>query len=148
MKQIEKFIPRNEDISKLGSIKEILNKNVVSKSGHPMGKVKDVLFNDKGVKGIIGKKKLIKYYVDSSFFSSSEKNIMLSIDPVLLLLGKEVFDADGKKLGKVKGVIRDNDTNSFKTLIVKRKLYSRKQKIPKADIKVSKKNIILNKKYG
>ncbi|MBW2996550.1 hypothetical protein KY332_04605 [Candidatus Woesearchaeota archaeon] len=144
MKKIEVFSPRKQDINKLGSIKSFLSRKIVSKSGEAIGKAKDVLFDSKGIRGVKGK----GFYVDKSYFKTSEDKIMLSIDPVILLLGKDVFDADGKKIGKVVKVARTGNTNNFKSIFVKRKFYSRKKEISKADISVSKKNIILNKKYG
>ena len=143
MQKIKIFSPRKEDIDKLGSIKHNLGKKVVSKSGEPLGKTKDVLFDQKGIKGIIVGKIFSKFYIDSTFFKSAEDKIILSIDPIISLIGKEVFDSDGKKLGKVVDVLRKDHKNDLKAILIKRKFYSKKKEIPKIDISVSKKNIIL-----
>jgi len=58
-----------------------------------------------------------------------------------------VFDADGKKLGKVVDVVRKDETNSMEALMVRKNFYSRQVRVPKNDIEVSKKNIILKKVY-
>jgi len=146
-KKMEIFVPKVEDISKFRSIKKYLKKTIVSKSGESMGKVKDILFSPKGVKGIVGGRLFSKFYIDSTFFNSIDNKIMLSIDPAMLLKGKEVFDADGRLLGKVVKIIRKNGLNQFQAIIVKKKFYSKKLTIPKEEIKTSKKNIILNKIY-
>ncbi|MBR9691879.1 hypothetical protein GOV06_03765 [Candidatus Woesearchaeota archaeon] len=147
LKKIEIFTPRKEDVSKFNSVMGYIKKKIVSKSGEVMGEVKDVLFTAKGVKGIIGGKLLSKFYIDSAYFNSVDGKIMLSIDPVMLLVGKDVFDADGRLLGKVIDVVRKSKLNNFKSIIVKRKFYSKGVEIPKSEIKTSKKNIILNKVY-
>ncbi|MBW2977709.1 hypothetical protein KY331_02585 [Candidatus Woesearchaeota archaeon] len=147
-KQIEIISPKYGSILKFDSMKRYLKKKVVSKSGEAIGKTKDVLFDKSGVKGIIVAKRIFKkFYLDSFYFSSVQDKIMLSIDPAILLAGKLVFDADGKKLGKVIRVIRRDNTNNFQKLLIKRKIYSKAKEVPKIDIDVMKKNIILKKVY-
>ena len=63
------------------------------------------------------------------------------------MIGKQVFDADGKKLGRVKSVQRKGNANDFESVVVKRHFFSRGIAVPKSDIDVSKKNIILKVIY-
>jgi len=148
-KPIEMISPKDSSILKFESVRKYFKKKVVSKSGEPIGKVKDVLFTDKeGVKGIVISRKLFKkFYLDRSYFSEVQDKIMLSINPVILQVGKLVFDADGKKLGKVVRVERKDKTNNFHALAIKKKIYSKAKEVPKSEIDVMKKNIILKKVY-
>jgi sporulation protein YlmC with PRC-barrel domain len=138
---------KHKSIQHFESTREYMGKKVISKSGDKAGSIKDVLFTDTGIKGMVVRKRFLKFYVDKSFFNTIADNAMLSIDPVLLLAGKEVFDADGKKLGKVKKVIRKGNSNNLDKIIVKKRIYSKGIEIPHSDIEVLKKNIILNKTY-
>ena len=63
------------------------------------------------------------------------------------LKGKFVFDADGRNLGKISSVHRKANANNFYEISIKRKFYSKEQKIPRKEIAVMKKNVILNKSY-
>ncbi len=146
-KKIEIISPNDRNILKFESVKDYLGKKVVSKSGETIGSVADVLFTDNGIKGIVVSKRFSKFYVDSSHFNAVSNKAMLSIDPVILLIGKEVFDVDGKRLGKVSKVIRKNNINDFEAIVVKKKIYSKGIEIPKSNIDVLKKNIILNQSY-
>ncbi len=139
--------PTDRNVLKFESIRDYLGKKVVSKSGKTIGSVKDVLFTGNGIKGIIVAKGLSKFYVDSAYLNTVSKKAMLSINPITLLIGKEVFDIDGRMLGKVIEVIRKNNTNDFEAIIVKKRIYSKGVEIPKSNIDILKKNIILNKSY-
>ena len=146
-KPIEIISPNDRNILKFESMRAYLRKKVVSKSGEIVGKIADVLFAAKGIKGIVVRKRFLKFYLDHSFFNTVSDKAMLSIDPVVLLTGKTDFDADGRRLGKVKKVVRKDHTNELKALIIKKRFYSKGIEIPKSDIDVIKKNIILGKVY-
>jgi sporulation protein YlmC with PRC-barrel domain len=145
--RIEIISPNDRNILKFESIKDYLGKKVASKSGKIVGTVRDVLFTDKGVKGIIVYKLFSRFYVDRSYFNTVGNKAMLSINPIILLKGKKVFDADGKRLGKVSKVKRKSKTNDFESVVVKKRFFSKGIEIPKSEIDVMKDNIILNKIY-
>jgi len=146
--KIEIVSPKESNILKFESMKDYIGKNVVSKSGEHIGSILDVLFIDKGVQGIIVSKGFFsRYYVDRAYFHTVSDKAMLSINPVILLVKKVVFDADGKRLGKVIRVKRKGKTNELEAIVVKKRFYSKAREISKADIDVMKKNIILNKMY-
>lgn len=144
---VEIISQTDKNILKFESIKDYLGKKVVSKSGKTIGSVMDVLFTDKGIKGVIVYKLFTSFYVDKAFFNTVDNKAMLSIDPVPLLKGKQVFDLDGKKLGKVVKVNRKNNNNDFESLTVRKRFFSKSIRIPKSEIDVMKNNIILNKAY-
>jgi len=137
----------DKNILKFESIKDYLGKKVVTKSGKTVGSILDVLFTDKGVKGIIVYKLFTSFYIDKGFFNTVGNKAMLSIDPVILMKKKQVFDLDGKKLGKVVKVNRKNNNNDFESITVKKRFFSKSFTVPKSEIDVMKKNIILNKSY-
>lgn len=139
-----------------GNLKEselfssILKKKVISANGEILGKVKDVAFDLNSVKGI---------YVSSGFFGVNmlidkdyiqklnADSVILKIDPVPAITGKVVFDSDGKKIGKVQSIIRNDNTNDFTEAVVRKSRIRKAIKIPKKDMGVISKNIILNRAY-
>lgn len=144
---IEIISPTDRNILKYESIRDYLGKKVIAKSGKTVGVIRDILFTDKGIKGIIIYRLFSRFYVDKSFFNTIGNKAMLSIDPVLLLKGKEVFDADGKRLGKVVKVNRKNNSNDFESVTVKKRFFLKGFNISKSEIDIMKNNIILNKVY-
>lgn len=133
------------------NLRSYLGKKVYSKSGDIVGSVQDILLNSKhSFQGI-----MVKTGLRSSLFIGRKYvkeltpvSIMLSIDPVTSLVGKFVFDADGKKLGRVFELKRSSDANSFYALTIRKHRFSKPRDIPKEHIHVAKKNIILSKKYS
>ncbi len=144
---IEIISQTDKNILKFESINDYLGKKVVTKSGKTVGSIVDVLFTDRGIRGIIVYKLFTSFYIDKIFFNTVGNKAMLSIDPVLLLKKKQVFDVDGKRLGKVVKVNRKSNNNDFESLTVKKNIFSKSIKIPKSEIDVMKKNIILNTAY-
>ena len=132
----------------LGSFKVYIGKSVISKSGELVGKVQDVLLQGSTIAGVVVKKAMKKVFFDKEFFTAqTDKTIKLSIDPVTMHIGKQVFDADGKKLGKVVGLVRNSGANKFSQIVVQKHMLRKQVKIPKEDISIEKKNIILKKVY-
>lgn len=132
----------------MSSIRKQLGKKVFSKSGDRVGVISDVRYTKDKVEGFVVQRRIKKVFIGREFLSgTSKEGIVLSIDPVTLLIGKKVFDADGKKLGKVSRVERTGSSNELKALVVKKHFFSRGISVPKSHIDVSKKNIILKVAY-
>lgn len=149
IRKMQSITSKGGDTSKMESFRSNIGKKVVSKSGDDVGKVHDVVFKGNSVAGIVVSRLFSRTFVGKEFIGKmSNDSIMLSIDPVTMVAGKYVFDADGKKIGKVSKVLRKGNTNNFSALLVKRKIYSKGVRVPKDDIDVSKRNIILKKVYG
>ena len=147
-KKITAISRGTKDPNKMNNLRSYLGRRVRSKSGESLGGIYDILFMGDKVEGYVVSKRLSKLFVGKEFFSSfSKKTAMLSIDPVILLIGKQVFDADGKKLGKVVRVERKSSSNDYESLVVRRNFFSRGIEVQKKDIDVSKKNIILKVIY-
>ena len=137
-----------KDPNKMDNLRSYLGRKVRSKSGESLGGIYDILFMGDKVEGYVVAKRMSKLFVGKEFFSSfSKKTAMLSIDPVILLIGKQVFDADGKKLGKVVRVERKSNSNEFDALVVRKNFFSRGIEVQKKDIDISKKNVILKVIY-
>lgn len=124
-----------------------LGKKVYSKEGNIVGIVKDLFIGKDAMTGffVLGRRKL---FIDKEYMATeSEKAIMLSIEPVLLAIGKKVFDSDGRKVGVVTGVERKSNSNNYVALFVKSNIFSKAFSIPKEDVEVFKENVILNRAY-
>jgi sporulation protein YlmC with PRC-barrel domain len=131
-----------KNISASFKLKDMLNKKILALNGEVVGKVKDIAFDAQKVYGIYVNDMLIDMtYIDQF----KEECIVLKINPITNLKGKIVFDKDGKKLGIITEVIRTNNENSFVSVNVKKYFFSKTINIPKSDMAVIDKNIILNK---
>ena len=128
--------------------KDYIGKKVYSTSGDYVGRVRDVVFTQGSIAGLIiqGRRKLFihKDYTQPEIVDA----IILTIDPVTHLKGKIVFDSNGRRLGRVKDIERSTVANECDHLLVKRNLFTKPRKIPYGDVAVSKRNIILSKAYG
>jgi sporulation protein YlmC with PRC-barrel domain len=135
-----------KSIDKLKTLRSYLGKTVISKSGEPVGKIVDIIAKDDVLAGMILSGDI---FIDKEFIESdSGEALMLSIDPITSIVGMVVFDADARKIGKVIGLERKANTNSFTGLIVKKRIYTKPFIVPKQDINTFKKNVVLRKVYS
>ncbi|MBU0471699.1 MAG: PRC-barrel domain-containing protein [Nanoarchaeota archaeon] len=146
-KNLEILSSTNNKLVNSKPASDYVDKKVYSNLGTEVGKVKDVVLKNHQVIGYIvkGSKKM---FIDKEYIKSESGNVlMLSIYPVISLIGKQVFDSEGRRIGKVVRVERKTTTNNFTNLIVKNKIYSKSISVPKTDVSAYKENIILNKSY-
>jgi sporulation protein YlmC with PRC-barrel domain len=146
-KNTEIISSKIKDLDKSINLSSYIGKKVYSKSGEIVGKISDVVIHNNCMNGVIvkGKKEL---FIDKAFFEEdSEDAVMLSIDPVINMIGKQVYDSEGKKIGKVVDVERKSNANAFTNIKVKDKVYSKPIIVPKKDIDTAKDSIMLNKSY-
>jgi sporulation protein YlmC with PRC-barrel domain len=130
------------------SLRDYLGKRVFSLGGSHVGRIHDVLLKDEELAGfrVRGRHAL---YIDKEYCDlNSIEAMVLTIDPVTLHIGKHVFDSEGRKLGKVKSIQRDNTKNDCTFLIVKKNLFTKPQAIAYSEVEVAKKNIILSKSHA
>ncbi|MCA9477584.1 MAG: PRC-barrel domain-containing protein [Nanoarchaeota archaeon] len=129
------------DIEHMDFFSRYIGKKVFSQSGEKVGVVKDLIF-EKGVhKGFLLTKNL---FIDKEYFNKEfDEAMMLQIEPVTSIIGKLVFDVDGKKIGKVKDIERTNHGNDYKALLVKKTIFSKPKIIEKKNVDVTKKNVLL-----
>lgn len=129
-------------------ISEIIGREVIAKNAEVVGKIIDIVFLNHELMGVLVKRGFSKYYVDKMYFAEYTPDaILLNVDPVLLLRGKIVFDNRGKKLGRVKEVLRDSDLNDFSSLLIKGGMFSKSFQVPKKDVEIQQRNVILNRSY-
>lgn len=145
---IEIISKKVKTLEKANRFARYMNSKVYSKSGEYIGKVYDVVFDKVRILGVLvaGKKRI---FIDKQFIGKiSEDAIVLNIEPVTSMIGKQVYDAEGKKIGTVSGLQRKSNANTFSDILVKRAIYRRAFSIDKKEIGVAKKNIILKRAYG
>jgi sporulation protein YlmC with PRC-barrel domain len=120
-----------------------LGKKILAHSGYQIGTVKDLVITGNTLLGILTKMKK-RVFIDMEYVAgASDDAIMLSIDPIFDIIGKQVFDAEGKRIGKVISLERKNNANNFTALIVKKNIIRKAVSIPKGDIQTVKDNILL-----
>lgn len=150
IKNIEEksIFSKNTDFKDINEINNYKWKKVIGKHGGKLGRVWDIVIKDNKLVAIMTRKGFKKYFIGTEFIASMTKfTIKLSIEPVLVNLGKKVFDNDGKYLGKVIHIIKPSQKNDFTELIVRKHILSKKKIIKKSDIDINEKNIILNKSF-
>lgn len=142
---IDIISPKIRAIEGLKPASYYLGKKVYSKSGILLGRIRDIHLTGGVLAAIyvVGKRKTM---IDSEFIhSDTGESVMLTIDPCTYLIGKQVFDAEGRRLGKVIDIDRTTNANTFQFLLIKRWIFSKPQPIPKSDIEVQRTNIILKR---
>lgn len=128
----------------------VLGSRVISKSGVVVGNVKEVRIHPHHLKieGVVVRRGpynsiyLGRNYIDRV----SDKAVILSIDPVLLLVGKPVLTSQGKKIGTVKRVIRKHHTNELESINVS-SFWKKEVIIPSRYIKIIHHALLLSPHY-
>lgn len=149
MGELRQITAKKCDVTKEKGLRAFLGKNVLSKDGDVVGTVKDVVFEEDKIVGIIYTKKIFKKiflginYIEK-FYADS---LILKINPVTRLIGMKVYDVEGKKVGVVKDIVRKTNINKIDALIVRKGIFKKFIEVPVDDIDISKKNVILNKLY-
>lgn len=143
----QKFTIADQAIKLDDRAKMYLTKKVYTLSGNKLGTVKDILFANGKITSLLIKGRNENIIDFKHIKPEINDRIMLSIDPISLLLGKTVFDKEGKKLGKVKSINQIDNKNEFTEMTVKRNIFTRSQIIKAAEIETLKENIILNTEY-
>lgn len=126
-------------------LKKIHGRKVIAANGEVVGKVKSIIGNYNKIEGILVKRNNILTFVDYIHIQDLySKSVMLKINPISRILGMQVFDAEGKKLGRVVDFIQVDNKNEFSEIIVKKGIFNRRLTIPAKSIEVAHKNIILS----
>ena len=146
-KKIKIISNRFKKIDSLKKFSFYIGKKVYSKSGEYVGKIHDLLLKDDRFIGVLIDRRDV--FIGREFFrGESADRIMLKIEPITNLVGKQVFDAAGKRIGSVSDVKRKSKTNNYTDLWVKKAIYRKAIAVPKKHIDIAKKNIILKKEYN
>ncbi len=146
-RKIEVVSSKTKKLDKTRMFSSYIGKRVYSKKGMFVGIVLDVILKDGSMIGVLVKANK-KIFIGKEFFKSDTENaIMLKIDPVTEIIGKTVYDSTGKRLGKVVGLKRKTTGNNYSELLVKKAVYKKAFSIPKKEVEVAKKSVILNNVY-
>jgi ribosomal 30S subunit maturation factor RimM len=136
--------PKKEPVATIQGVTKIIGRKVLSKTGDVVGKVVDIVPKGTAILGIVSKKGFKKTFIDVQYIADLYTNsVMLNIDPATRYEGMQVFDADGKKLGKVIEVHRTTATNSYKALFIKKNMFTKRKKVAAEKVDSAHKNIIL-----
>jgi len=127
-------------------LSSIVGKQVIAENGEVVGKVKDIAFSANKVVGVyMGRALGSSVLIDQDHIREfNADSVILKINPVTALIGKLVFDKDGKKLGKITQLVRTDHKNDFTDILVKKNPVSGAIKIPKKNLSVISKNVILD----
>ena len=127
-------------------LSRISGKKVIADNGEVIGNVKDLAVAKDKVVGIYCSSSAGEVFIARSFVRAFDSDsIILKISPATSLVGKIVFDRDGKRIGKVFCVARVGTSNQIKQILVRKSPIAKPVSVPKKDIDVMDKNIILKK---
>jgi sporulation protein YlmC with PRC-barrel domain len=140
---MEVLVNKLKNVEDLPRINFYKGNKVFSKSGEYVGKVVNLVFKEHTVKGIVVRGKALVVLGMDFIDSNSGNVIMLKIDPVTNLIGKFVFDSNGRKLGRVVGLERNTSGNNYSELVIRKKFYRPTFTVKKTNVAVSRENIIL-----
>jgi len=137
-------------INKTVNFRKLLGSRVISTDGLVVGRVKEIRVDPKSMdlRGIVVSRGFFKppIYIGRSYFEKvSDDAAILGIDPFVLLIGKRVITLDGRNVGKIKQIMRSDDSNDIESIVVG-KLF-KKFNIPADNIKLAGKSIILKLSY-
>ena len=126
-------------------LSSIIGSPVISKSGQELGKVKEVYTREVVMLGVIVKCFFgPRSFIGREYFGSIQQDaLLLSIDPVTSMVGLPVLDVNGKMLGKVVRVVRDDTRNRFERIQVKKHIFKRPIEFSPDDIDTVSQHIIL-----
>ena len=104
-------------------VRKLIGQRVLTKRGFNIGRVSEMRINPKtcALEGVFISRGLFRkpVYIGTSYFDRiSEKAIILKIEPSILLKGKNVISAEGKKLGRIREIMRKGDTNEIEEITV------------------------------
>lgn len=132
MTMIEHFLNNSAPLEQTRKASDIVGRRVLAKSGSVVGKVSEVRLdgNQSQVVGLL----IRRYPWQSKVYISTEyihrltpKAVLLDIDPLVMLRGRTVVSKDGKKYGRVSDIVREQNTNKLVSLIVRRRLFFKKE---------------------
>ena len=149
----EVYIIEKSDVSieETSNLRKLLGAKVLSIDGLIVGKVREIRIDPKkmNLQGIFVSRGIFQplLYIGVSYFDKASNDaVILNIDPFVLLKGKEVVTSDGKIIGKVKDIIRNDFSNNIKEIIAG-KLFRKHFRIPYESVKLAGRSIILKINY-
>ena len=106
------------------NLNKVVGAKVISQRGYVIGRVREVRIHGAGMEleGIgVWRWFKPKIYIGKDYIERlSEDAVLLKVEPSILHRGKVVVTFDGRRLGKVKGVTREQQSNTVHSLTVGR----------------------------
>jgi sporulation protein YlmC with PRC-barrel domain len=139
---------KSKPLEKTVEVSKIIGKNVISKDGKRLGTIENVHIHPTNltVEGIRVKRGMLQTddYIGKGYIQSlTESGAVLKILPVKDMMGLVVYDANGKKIGKIKAITRSKKTNSIVSFSVERGFMKDDAQFSGDDIKEVGKGVIL-----
>jgi sporulation protein YlmC with PRC-barrel domain len=142
------FVISNKEVKDHLTLSSLVGKKVIAKNGEVLGKVSEVAFDLGKVIGIYYHSRTGPVLLGMETIDNYDgTSVMLHINPVVAFIGRAVYDKDGKRLGRVREVFRSNTHNDVIELVVRRGVFRSDLRVPKEDIEVAGKNILLNRSF-
>lgn len=124
MSKIYEIKHSGESLTRSVPASHIVGKKVIASSGKKVGEIGAIHIHPRrmSVEGIVVKKGLLKRnFIGKDYIRSlNNEGAMLNIIPAPEMVGLQVYDVDGRKIGKVKRVNRESKTNNVTSIIVGR----------------------------
>ena len=116
---------KSKPLEKTVPVSKIIRKNVISRDGKRLGTIEEIHIHPANltVEGIRVKRGIMQTddYIGRGYIQSlTQSGAVLKILPVKDMMGLEVYDVNGKKVGKIKSIMRSKKTNSIVSFMVER----------------------------
>ena len=143
---------QSKPMEKTVEVSRILGKNVISRDGRKLGTIQAIHIHptDLRVEGIRVRRGILQTddYIGREYIQSlTQSGAVLKILPVKEMMGLEVFDMSGRKVGKIKAISRSKKTNSIVSFTVERGFRKKDAEFSGKDIKEVGKGVILKVPY-
>ena len=137
--------PHRETTDDVFLSSNLKGKDVISSKGVDAGSVKDFYTDTKILNGLVVKYKWTTYFIDAVHIHEASKDaVILTIHPYYLLIGKEVYDTEGRYLGVIKTVTRETNSNEPDTIIVKKSWWAQRKAISSDKVQEAKETVIID----
>jgi sporulation protein YlmC with PRC-barrel domain len=139
---------KSKPLEKTVEISKVLGKNVISRDGKRLGTIQSVHIHPTSlmVEGIRVRRGLLRTddYIGRDYIQSlTHSGAVLKIVPVKDVMGLVVYDANGRRIGKVKSITRSKKTNFIVSITVERGFMKEDAQFSGKDIREVGKGIIL-----
>lgn len=149
---MEEVVEKTKQFEQTMNLRKLIGVKVLTEGGFQIGRVLQIRISPeaKTIEGILIRRGLFKepLFLGSTFFDKlSNEAVVLNTEPAILLKGRKVVTYDGEVIGTIKEVVRVNNTNTIKGLVV----YSFMRgsfNVSASDIKSFGKSIILKNSYN
>ena len=143
---------QSKPLEKTVEASRIIGKNVISRDGRKLGTIQAVHIHPTNltVEGIRVKRGLLQTddYIGREYIQSlTQSGAVLKILPVKEMMGLEVFDMNGSKVGRIKAISRSKKTNSIVSFTVERGFRKKDAEFLGKDIREVGKGVILKVLY-